>query len=468
MKTNNIRLITFVALVSILFLQGMWLYTTYKFLETEFKENVSSLFITSVEKEALSRTANPVINEKKEEKNIEGEKKIVIQIKDSINQENQNGIIIEGLHPKNDHYTNNRALQDFLYKKNYPISLEKLDSIFVEEYKTSFDKLDYSFSITDSAGNKINYLSHGVNLNEPFAYKETIQLRNIAPEYITLVISSPYKIIFGEMLLLLIGSFLVAILVGYGLILQVRIIGKQDKIAKLRQDFTHSMIHDMKNPVTSILMGVNSLKEGIFDDKPEMKKRFYSIITQEGERILRLSNKILEIAHFEGQQVNLAKEEINLQDMLESLKEKQSAKASKKVHFHFDLNGVETVYGDPHYIYEAFDNLIDNAIKYSKENEDADITVICLQKENTTQLTFKDKGIGISEKDQKKIFEKFERATAVINSRKKISGFGLGLNFVFQVIQAHVGTIKVNSRLGSYSEFIINLPTNENDKTAID
>ena len=436
MKTNNIRLTTFIALVSILVLQGIWLYNTYRLLETEFKKNISAHFIFSLEKEAVLRINNPEERRKNE------------------------GKVIEGALLSNDVYTNNRAIQDFLYKENYPaVSLEKLDSIFKGKTEKNYKRLNYSFSITDSLKNQTAFFSRVLKPNERFAYKETIRLRNLAPEDITLVIASPYKIIFGKMLLLLIGSFIVAVFVVYGLILQVKIINKQDKIAKFRQDFARAMIHDMKNPVTSILMGVNLLKSGKFNDKPQVNEHHYSIITQEGERILKLANKILEIAHFEEEQVVLSKEQINLPDLLESLKEKYSSNTSKKVFFNFDLNGVETVYADRHYIYEAFDNLIDNAIKYSKDNEDAEIAITGFHKGNEIQLIFKDNGIGISEKDQKKIFQKFERSMAVINSRNKISGFGLGLNFVYQAIQAHAGTIRVNSRLGSYSEFIINLPT---------
>jgi len=444
MKINYIRLITFAALASIFFLQGMWLYNTYKLLETEFRKNVNDLFIISVENEVVLRLDDPAKKGTWKQREI------------------------WGFQVKNDRYTNNRALQDYLYNEDYPISLEKVDSIFKEEAKKSFEHLDYSFLLTDSLNNKIGFLSSETNFSEHFAYKETIQLRNIAPEYITLLISSPYKIIFGKMLLMLIGSLIVVIFVIYCLIFQVRIINEQDKIAKLRQDFTHSMIHDMKNPITSILVGVSALKNGDIEDKPQMKEHFYTIISQEGERILRLANKVLEIAHFEEQSVILTKEAINLPDLLEGLKKKYSSITAKKVSFRFELNGVETVYADPHYIYEAFDNLIDNAIKYSKENEDADLTITSFQKEKDVQLSFKDNGIGISEKDQEIIFEKFERSMAVISSRKKVSGFGLGLNFVYQVIKAHGGTILVNSKLGSYSEFIINLPTDENDKTVTD
>jgi two-component system phosphate regulon sensor histidine kinase PhoR len=444
MKNNYIKPITFVALVSILLLQGGWLYNTYKLLETEFKENISSLFIRSLEKEVILRIEDPA-------------KKGMWKQK-----------VIAGVRMENDHYTNNRAFQDYLYIEDYPIFLEKADSIFNEEIKKTYESLDYSLLLIDSLGNHVDSISHGYSyFNEYFSYKETVQLRNLAPEYITLTVFSPHKIIFGKMLLLLIGSLVLAVIVLYGLLLQIKIIARQKRIAELRQDFTHAMVHDMKSPLTTILMGIRSLKSGKMDDKPQMKEQHYAIITQEGERMLGLANKILEIAQFEGQQVILSKQSINLSDLIRSLTEKYKLNVTKNVHFHIE-SGVEYIYADPHYIAEAFGNIIDNAIKYSKENEDAEIYITSSYENNTVRMTFKDNGTGISPKDQQKIFRKFERADSVIRSKKKISGFGLGLTFVSQVIKAHSGEIKVNSRLGSFSEFIINLPYDENDKIIID
>jgi two-component system phosphate regulon sensor histidine kinase PhoR len=366
----------------------------------------------------------------------------------------------------NDSYTNNRILQDYLYKEDNPISLEKVDGIFKEGVKSISEHLNYSFSITDSLGKQTAFLKHGKKgINERFVFKETIQLRNIDPEYITLTITSPYKIIFGKMSLLLIGSLILAVIVVFALTYQIRIISRQKKIAAFRQDFTHSMIHDMKNPITSIQMGISSLKSGKLDDKPQLKEHYYKIISQEGDHLLGLTNKILEIAQFEAQQVVLTKQPIRLPDLLGSLTEKYMLNTAKKIHFHIELNEVETIYADLHYLYEAFNNLIDNAVKYSKDNEDVEITITGFCNGGDIQLVFRDAGIGIPVRDQKKIFQKFERALPVIKSRK-VSGFGLGLNLVFQVIKAHGGTIRVNSRLNSYSEFIINLP-NENNQTVI-
>ena len=271
------------------------------------------------------------------------------------------------------------------------------------------------------------------------------------------------------MLLMLIGSGIVVLFVAFSLIWQIMIINKQDTLAKQRQDLTHFMIHDLKNPITSIVSGITSLKSGKLEDKPEAKERHYAVITKNSERILRLINKVLEVAGLEENSVAVSKTTVNLSDLLNDLTAEYQTGFSKAVHFHIELNGVETIYADRHYMYEAFDNLLENAVKYSKENEDADITITSIQKGNTCQISFKDLGIGIPEKDQKKIFRKFERSTTVINSKKKISGFGLGLNFVYQIIKAHGGTISVNSRLGSYSEFIINLPDKDgNDKTVAD
>jgi two-component system phosphate regulon sensor histidine kinase PhoR len=329
--------------------------------------------------------------------------------------------------------------------------------------------------ITDSLGNKKQSITFGEkDLDTHFVYKETVKLRNINPDYITLCIASGYKIgyiigtIFNKNFLLLISSVILIGIMMYGLILQIKIINRQNKIAEMRQDFSHAMIHDLKNPITSIIMGVNSLKSGKVDEKPTLKERYYTIITQESERMLKLANRVLEIAQFDGQQVVLNKEHINLHDLITSLTDKYLlVNPTKNINFHVDLDGVETIHADLHYISEAFDNLIDNAVKYSKDNVDPEISITASFIDKNTQIIFKDNGIGISVADQKKIFQKFERSMAVIKNQKKVSGFGLGLNYVYQVVKAHGGSIKVNSQLGSYSEFIINLPSDGKDKIVV-
>ena len=146
----------------------------------------------------------------------------------------------------------------------------------------------------------------------------------------------------------------------------------------------------------------------------------------------------------------MAKEETALAPMIELLTEKFLAKASKPVHFTIDLKVAE-VYADREYLEEVISNLIDNAIKYSKET--VEIQISSDSNELYTILKVYDNGLGISKEDQSIIFNKYERASTTKRHRKgSATGFGLGLNFVEQVITAHEGKIIVNSIEGEFSE----------------
>ena len=150
------------------------------------------------------------------------------------------------------------------------------------------------------------------------------------------------------------------------------------------------------------------------------------------------------------------KTEVELTPIIEKLTEKFKAKAQKPVNFIISLQA-KTAYADNDYVSEVLSNLIDNAIKYSKESVEIHITTE--ESERYTILKVRDNGLGISEADQRIIFQKYERAAAAKRSRRNgASGFGLGLNFVDQVIKAHEGRIFVNSTEGEFTEFTIYLP----------
>lgn len=151
---------------------------------------------------------------------------------------------------------------------------------------------------------------------------------------------------------------------------------------------------------------------------------------------------------------------LSLRSMLDDLIEKFSAKADKPVHFSLALEA-ETVVADGEFLKEAISNLIDNAIKYSGASVAITISSFC-KLDGAVVIKVKDNGFGIPLKDQSRIFEKYERASATERSRKGgASGFGLGLNYVFRVAEAHGGTVEVESIEGEYSEFSLSLPQKE-------
>jgi len=441
MNRHFIKLFTAVALVAVFVLQAIWLYNMYTLLEKDLENKLDNTFSKSFQKEVYSR--------------LNDRNRTIIE-----------GSEVEGASPDLDPDLNAMYFNEFLTFHKMPFVLEKLDSILNKELEEKVGTLKYSLNLLDNQDQIKEKIYNGIDgdISNPY-FTKTIPIRVDKSELIQIDIKSPYKIIFQKMLLLLIASLVIGLIIIYCISLQIRIIARQNRIAEIRKDFTHAMIHDMKNPMTTILMGVNALKGGKLDDKEFLKKQYYDIITKEGEHLLSLTNKILTIAQFEEGKINLSKVTINVKKMFETLVDRYKLVSEKGLQIITEYNDVEYIYADKEYIYEAFSNLIDNAVKYSKDS--IIITINCSKDVDNTVIRIKDNGIGISLKDQKRIFDKFERVIA-LKKDNNTSGFGLGLNYVYQAVTAHGGDIKINSVLSEYSEFTIIIPNKKDDKTSID
>ncbi|MBS4811974.1 MAG: HAMP domain-containing histidine kinase [Bacteroides sp.] len=162
-----------------------------------------------------------------------------------------------------------------------------------------------------------------------------------------------------------------------------------------------------------------------------------SIAKRETEHLFTLINKIVTISKLENYKLEMNRTEVEPTPIIEKLTEKFKSNVQKPVNFIISLQ-TKTAYADNDYLGKVISNLIDNAIKYSKESVEINIT--SEESECYTILKVRDNGLGISEADQKVILQKYERATAAKRSCKNgTSGFGLCLNFVDQVIKAHEG-----------------------------
>lgn len=433
MKSRYIKFITFIALILVVGLQGMWLRNTYSLFNQDLNEKLDKAFNASIEREIFYRMNN--VEQPPKKKTVSGAK------------------------VDNDSYTNALAFQAYLESEGYPFSINRLDSIFNQELKNNIGKLDYLLirknaqeKVIAQAGNfQESILNKGIYLKRP--------LKKDGTDNIELYVSSPYRIIFGRMFLLLIASAIIALVIIYCLYWQMKIIARQDRIAEIRRDFTNAMIHDMKNPIMTIQMGISALKGGKLDDKELMKQQYFDIVSKESEHLLSLANKVLAIAKFEEKRITLSKQKVDPKLMFEGIAGKYRVNADKQLEFDLDFEGLPSIYADPEYIYEAFSNMIDNAVKYS--GKEVKIRVVGSYDENGNSIIrIRDNGFGISLKDQKRIFEKFERA-GLNKKNSGISGFGLGLNYVYQAVTAHGGTVKVESILNEYSEFTVILPDRE-------
>ena len=273
---------------------------------------------------------------------------------------------------------------------------------------------------------------------------------------IQLALNDPYPTLARQLSPLFLASGIILILFGAILLRLLRYLDEQKMMADLRNDFSYAMVHDMKSPLSSIIMGARFLHSGKVDDKLEIKEKYFTIIESEANHLLALVNKLLTISKLENKKLILNKQSINLVPIIEDIIEKAKAKTDKNIDFTVDLI-TKHVMADEQYLTEAISNLVDNAIKYSKESIKISITSHSTDK--YVLLKVRDNGIGISKEDQHIIFDKFGRAAIHEQNRKGgVSGFGLGLNYVDQVMQAHGGKVTVSSEIEQFSEFTLYIP----------
>ena len=426
-KTKYLKIITAISLTSILALQLMWLCNTYILIRNNISEEINQILYTGMEDEAITR-----LNKTPKGTNIKGE-----AATDSIPEITY--------------------LEEGLYNLGYYISIEDVDSIastLLLEHKISSDFI--LNLINPKTGEVLQQSKKGNFCLWNAIHSKEIPIRTDLSQTVQMILVNPHWSIFARMGILLLSTAVMVVFAFIGLFYQIKIIITERKIARLKEDFSYAMIHDMKTPISSAIMCTSRLHSGKLDDKPEIKNHYFTIVENELEHLLALSNKVLTLAKLEQHKLEMNKKEVPLSPMIEDLIEKFTIKTEKTIHFTTDLK-TEKVYADEEFLKEAISNLIDNAIKYSKES--VKINISSSSDANHDIINIYDNGIGIPQKDQKKIFEKFERASAIKQTRKGgPSGFGLGLNYVYQVMEAHEGRGYINSIEGEFSEFSLLIP----------
>ena len=365
--------------------------------------------------------------------------------------------------PTNDTIPPMTYFYERLSDMGYPMSLHNLDSITAELLTQNGLGNKYYIDIINlRTGEKINGIGTQKDPSFMAVKPKYFPIRSDYTQVVQLIITNPNKTFLERMGLMLAGTFIIMLLVIVCISYQVRFISRFEKIFQIREDFSYAMIHDMKTPLTSIIMALNFLRSGKLDNRQEMKDKYFDIAENEADHLLTLTNKVLTISKLENHKLEMNRTEVELTPIIDKLTEKFKAKSQKTVNFITEIKA-ETAYADAEYLEEVLSNLIDNSIKYSDES--VEIKISTAQDDRYTMMKIRDNGFGISEKDIHLIFQKFERASAIKRSRKNgASGFGLGLSFVDQVVKAHHGKIFVTSIEGEFTEFIIYLPLTDSEE----
>jgi signal transduction histidine kinase len=251
--------------------------------------------------------------------------------------------------------------------------------------------------------------------------------------------------IYGIALVLLVF----AMFLGVALIL--RDITREKHLASLRSDFISNVTHELKTPLTSIYMFAESLLLGRVNSTTK-KKEYLSIILKESERLKRMINNILEFSKMEKGKPEYHFINSNLASILNTtIHEMDYWFEKEKFDIVTELDENIYIEIDPEKMKQAISNLLSNAIKYSMNTKK--IFIRLFERADHICIEIEDRGIGISEDQLLRIFEKFYR----IEQKENISGTGLGLTVVKEIIEAHKGKISVSSEFGKGSVFLITL-----------
>ena len=348
------------------------------------------------------------------------------------------------------------------------LNKETKSNISLPKLKAILDKsLPSDYSIILYNNGKEHYYG-GDNRAIQLSVKSAVfYTRTDQSQAIQIELTNPYSIFFEELGLLALASFLMLIITLLCIFKQVGIIRWQQNNAKMKKIMTYSMIHDIKTPLSTIRLGLGALDHERIANNPEKRTKYLQVISTETQHAYSLINRILTISKSQAGKLELRKVQVDMTSMLSKMEENFKVNRLKNVSFENHIN-CQYAFADEEYLKEIFYNLIDNSIKYS----DGDVTIrISTDKvDKGVSIRVRDNGIGISKADQKVIFDKYERASAAKRTFKKkgAPGFGLGLTYVFQVIDAHEGMIGVESELGKYTEFSIFLPDQKTDSLDAD
>jgi len=238
------------------------------------------------------------------------------------------------------------------------------------------------------------------------------------------------------------------------------IIFKQKKLGDMKNDFVNNMTHELKTPISTVLLATQMLKDDSIPAEIKNTPKLSQLIEDETKRLSYQVEKILQMAAFDKGHINFKIKKIDVNEIAQSVLDNFRINIQNRngeIHLHLDAPNPE-IDADEHHLKNVLFNLLDNAVKYSREKPYINITT-----HNNKQgviVSIQDKGIGMSKDDVKKIFEKFYRVPT--GNRHDVKGFGLGLSYVKKVVEQHNGTIHVESTPNIGTTFKIILPFSQN------
>ncbi|MCF0061940.1 HAMP domain-containing histidine kinase [Dyadobacter chenwenxiniae] len=365
------------------------------------------------------------------------------------------------------------VMKDFIYTKR-PIEQRVnrflLDTLLKKELVENGIALPYEFAVRGRSDHSLIFSTASLRPKEweEKSYKaslfpsETIN----APSSLYVYFPDQQKYILSNMGVMFGGSGILIVVIMACFYMAVTTILRQKKLSDIKNDFINNMTHEFKTPISTIALATEMAQENA-SAMPQAAigsrlERYLGIIKEENKRLGTHVEKVLQMALLDKGHVKLKISEADVHDLIGKALNAQSVQIEQRdgeVDLDFEATH-EVVSGDEIHISNVLNNLIDNAIKYSPEK--LHIRIRTWNENNGINIAISDSGIGMSREQQHRIFDTFYRIPT--GNVHDVKGFGLGLSYVKKMVEAHEGTVQVESRPGEGSTFTVWLPISKEEQ----
>ncbi len=314
-------------------------------------------------------------------------------------------------------------------------SMERRTANFEAWFEDTINHFPYYYPVTPPSGSEIENL--------------------IANEWLIIIVPNVQHIVFKSLRLRIIMGGLFTLIIFTAFFLTIRTMLRQKKMSEIKNDFINNMTHEFKTPIATISLAVDALRNDKVRSDQQKMTYFSDIIKEENQRMNRQVETILKSALMDRQEIQLNLKPLNAHEGIQDVVDNFMLRLQEKgggIELYLDAEN-DLIEADEVHFSNLINNLMDNAVKYSKENVAPKICIFTSSTPKKFIIRIEDNGIGMSRETLKRIFEKFYRAhTGNIHN---VKGFGLGLSYVEDIVEAHGGIIKAESTLGKGSVFII-------------
>lgn len=319
---------------------------------------------------------------------------------------------------------------------------------------------DFIFGVKSERRDTILFLKNTEQINElnKSSYRAQLFPEELFRSANYLVLSFPnrtgYLLRSVSTVLLISALFIFSIIFLY--YKTVRILIRQKKVAEIKNDLINNITHEFKTPISTISLAAEALNEpGLNKDRAAIEK-YSTMIEEESDRLKNMVDSLLNAALIENGEYSLEKSEIDIHALIKNLINRNKLRL-ETVNGEIILELMahdHKVFADQHHIINILNNILDNAIKYSGDKPI--IKISSVNKDGSISISISDNGIGIDKHQQKKIFDTFYRVPT--GNIQDVRGYGIGLSYVKKLVEAHGGTITVESKLNKGTTFNLYLP----------